>query len=284
MKKNVKKYGMSLKGLFFAGIFFSAATSYAQRPSVTLDAKLGQIAITDDMGSVIDANNITAATVIKLRIPVVSDNHGKAIPKGSSKIKIGLGSKLELDPSFNINSAELNGYFSWSKETNDGQIQITGDLVNDLPASVTGVDVFFKVRALTMGSSTITANFLITNHNGTVILSDENGANNVSALAYRVTDKVQVVLAGEATDIFLYPNPVSNQNFVSVQAKEGVFTGQYSFVLFDAAGKKIQTSSVELNGVNKFNYKFGIIASGKYLVQMNKASDGKKIILHFEKF
>lgn len=284
MKKNVKNYSSSVKALFFAGMFFSASISYAQRPSVSLDAKLGQIAITDDMGSVVDANNITATGIIKIRIPLVSDNHGKAIPKGSSKIKIGLGSKLEIDPSFNLNTAELNGYFSWSKEANEGQIQITGDLINDLPSSVTAVDVFFKVRALTMGSSTITANFLITNHSGSIILSDENGANNASALAYKVTDKVQTVLAGEATDITLYPNPVSNQNFVSIQAKSGAFKGQYFLVLFDAAGKKIQASSVQLNAVNKFEYKFGNIASGKYLIQMNRATDARQIALHFEKF
>lgn len=284
MKKNVKNYSGSLKVLFFAGMFFSAAISYAQRPSVTLDAKLGQIAITNDMGSVVDANDITATEIIKIRIPILSDNHGKAIPKGSSKIKIGLGSKLELDPSFNINTAELNGYFSWSKEANEGQIQITGDLINDLPSSVTSVDVFFKVRALTMGSSTITANFLITNHNGTVILSDENGANNVSSLAYRVTDKVQLVLAGEATGIYLYPNPVSNQNFVTIQAKDGAFKGKYNLVIFDAAGKQIQTTSVELNSLNKFDHKFGNIASGKYLITLTRASDAKQVVLHFEKF
>jgi hypothetical protein len=284
MKKNIKKYSNYLKILCIAGMSFSSVTGYGQRPSVTLDAKLGQIAITDDLGFAVDANNISAASVIKIRIPIESDNHGKAIPKGSTKIKIGLGSKLELDPSFNINSAELSNYFSWSKEANDGQIQITGDLVNDLPASVTAVDVFFKVRALTMGSSTITANFLVTNHNGTVILSDENGANNVSALAYRVTDKVPVLIPGEATDIYLYPNPVSGQNFVSIQSKTGAFNGQYTFVLFDAAGKRMQASSVELSGVNKFNYKFGNIASGKYLITLNKANDSKQIILHFEKF
>ncbi len=284
MKKNVRNHSSSVKALFFAGMFFSAANSYAQRPSVMVDAKLGQIAITDDMGSVVDANNITAASVIKMRIPVLNDNHGRAIPKGSSKIKIGLGSKLKLDPSFNMNSAELNGYFSWSKEEIDGQIQITGDLVNDLPASVTAVDVFFKVKAAMQGISTITANFLITNHNGTVILSDENGANNASALAYRVTDKVVAVLAGEATGIFLYPNPVSSQNFVTVQAKDGAFKGKYNLVLFDAAGKQIQTTSVELNAVNKFNYKFGNIAAGKYLINLNKADNSKQTVLHFEKF
>ncbi|MFN0081890.1 MAG: T9SS type A sorting domain-containing protein [Ferruginibacter sp.] len=284
MKKNVKNYGSSVKALFFAGMFFSAASSYAQRPSVTVDAKLGQIAITDAMGSVVDANNITAASVIKMRIPVLNDNHGKAIPKGSSKIKIGLGSKLELDPSFNMNSAELNGYFAWSKEENGGQIQITGDLVNDLPASVTAVDVFFKVRATMQGTSTITANFLVTNHNGAVILSDEDGGNNASALSYRVTDKVIAVLAGEAAGVFLYPNPVSNQNFVTVQAKDGAFTGRYNLVLFDGAGKQVQTTSVELSAVNNFRYKFGNIAAGKYFINLNKADNSKQTVLHFEKF
>jgi len=284
MKKNVKNHSRSLKALFFAGMFFSAAISYAQKPSVTVDAKLGQIAITDAMGAVIDANNITAASVIKIRVPVLNENHGKAIPKGSSKIKIGLGSKLELDPSFNINSAELGSYFSWSKAENEGQIEITGDLVNDLPSSVTAVDVFFKVKASMEGTSTISANFLITNHSGAVVLSDENGANNTSSLAYRVTDKAQIVLAGEPIGIFVYPNPVSTQNFVSIQAKEGVFNGQYNLLLFDATGKKVQVSYVALSAVNKFDYKFGTIAAGKYLIQLNKADNSKQTILHFEKF
>lgn len=284
MKKNVKNYSSSLKALFVAGMFFSASISYAQRPAVLLDAQLGQIAITDDMGSVVDANNITATGLVKIRIPLLSNNHGKAIPKGSSKIKIGLGSKLELDPAFNLNSAELNGYFSWSKEATEGQVQITGDLVNDLPSSITAVDVFFKVRAITMGSSTITANFLVTNHSGTVILSDENGANNVSALSYRVTDKVQTIIPGEATGVTLYPNPVTNQNFVSIQAKSGAFQGQYTLMLFDAAGKKVQASSIQLSSVNKFEYKFGNIAAGKYLINLNKADNSKQMVLHFEKF
>ena len=49
MKQNIRNHSRSLKALFFAGVLFSATTGYAQKLSVTVDAKLGQIAVTDAM-------------------------------------------------------------------------------------------------------------------------------------------------------------------------------------------------------------------------------------------
>ena len=38
-----------------------------------------------------------------------------------------------IDPGFNLSNAGMSNYFRWSSVESDGQIQITGDLINTLP-------------------------------------------------------------------------------------------------------------------------------------------------------
>ena len=177
MKQTINKSHFA-KGLFFAGLLAVSMTSVAQRASVTADPELGVITLANETGFTVDPSQLLADKVISIKIPVLNDNHGQAVPAGSCKVKIGLGSKLVLDPAFNLNSNGLGSYFSWSSANVDGQLQITGDLVSPLPANITNVTVALKVKASDEGNSTITANFLITNHNNSSILSDEDGANN----------------------------------------------------------------------------------------------------------
>ena len=283
MKKNLKNYRQLAKGLLFSGLMAVAVNSNAQRAAVMVDPQLGNISLANEVGFALNADAIQADDVITIKIPVINDNHGKAMPAGSSKIKIGLGSKLVLDPSFNINNAALSNYFKWTSAIAGGQVQLTGDLINELPASVREVSVAFKVKASKEGRSTITANFLITNHNTTAVLSDENGANNSSALSYRVSSKVVVIPAGEAINLTIFPNPAKDVNLVAIAAEKGLFEGRYAIVMYDVTGKLVQTSAVELNGVSKFDYKLGNIAAGKYLIKITKADASQSYLLKLEK-
>jgi hypothetical protein len=160
-----------------------------QQRAVLGDPKLGTIQFTDNAGFQIDEAFVQHGEIIKLKLPVFNDNHGQAIPSGSCKIKIGLGSKLELDPSFDLNTAALNSYFKWTAVNNSGQVQITGEQIAPLPASVKEVNVFFKVKGTVIGKSTITANYLISNHNTQTVMSDEDGSNNAAFLHYTVTNR-----------------------------------------------------------------------------------------------
>jgi Secretion system C-terminal sorting domain len=157
--------------------------------AVLTDPELGKIKFTDVAGYQLDEAYVQPGEIIKMKIPVLNNNHGQALPAGSCKIKIGLGSKLVLDPAYDLNSAALNSYFRWTAAENSGQVQVTGELIAPLPANVNDVDVSFKVKGAGLGHSTITANFLISNHNTVSIVSDEDGTNNASYLAYTVTDK-----------------------------------------------------------------------------------------------
>lgn len=282
MKKNMNR--KFVKTLFFMGFLSCAIGGYAQqRVPVKADPQLGTIKLMDDNGAGIDANDLETGKVIKMQIPVISDNHNQALPAGSCKIKIGLGSKLELDPAFDLNSVALNNYFAWTSSVNSGQVEITGNLVNALPADVTFVNVAFKVKATVLGRSTITANFLITNHNSTAVLSDENGANNASSLAYKVEKNASPVAAGEATQPYLYPNPVVDVKTVMIETKQGEFKGTYAITISDAAGKNVHSGSVKLDGVKNFRYQIGNMAAGKYLMMIMKSGSEKMYIIKFEK-
>ncbi len=189
MKVNFKKSAhLSLKGLLFSGLLAASLSSVAQQRAVTLDPKLGSIKVTDMAGNQINENFIQPGQLVKLVIPVANTDHNAAIPKGSCKVKIGLGSKLQLDPLLDLSTVNSSNYFTWSAVTAGGQSQLTGELNTALPASFQEVEVAFKVVGNQVGHSTITANFLITNHNTVTILSDNDGGNNASFLKYEISN------------------------------------------------------------------------------------------------
>jgi hypothetical protein len=282
MKQTIKNSHFT-RAMFFAGMLAVSMGSMAQRASVTADPQLGQITLVNETGFAVDASQVQADKLISIRIPVLNGNHGEAIPAGSCKIKIGLGSRLMLDPGFNINNTALSNYFKWTAADNGGQVQVTGDLIAPLPASITSVTVAFKVTASMEGSSTITANFLITNHNTSSILSDENGANNATSLQYKIVGKVAPVNAAGKLQLSVYPNPAKDVRSVMIKVEQGELKGRYSITLTDMAGKLIQSKQVELTALPSFTYSFGAIAAGKYLIKVASDDASQSAVLKFEK-
>ncbi len=188
MKINFKSIHNKMKCLVFASMLLTTVNSIAQQRAVILDPKLGEIKMTDLAGNLINENFIQPGQFVKLILPVANADNNAAIPKGSCKIKIGLGSKLLLDPQSNLTIGNASNYFTWSVSNNGGQSQITGELNTALPISFQQVEVAFKVVGNQVGHSTITANFLITNHNTAITLSDNDGNNNASFLKYNITN------------------------------------------------------------------------------------------------
>jgi len=202
MKSNSKIKQFLTRSLLASSVLFCSLNGMAQQGrAVMADPKLGTISFTDMGGYQLDEAYIQPNELVKIKIPVLNNSHGQALPAGSCKIKIGFGSKLVLDPAYDLNTAAMNSYFKWTAAMNSGQLQVTGELIAPLPANVTDVDVALKVKGTVVGKSTITANFLITNHNTRTVLSDENGANNSSFLQYTVTNRQAPVSVTTITDI-----------------------------------------------------------------------------------
>ena len=170
--------------LILLPLFMMAAKVQAQTP-VTADPALGSFDITTQADAPVNANTLTGNVVYKLKLVVINNDQAHSIPEGTAYIRIGLGSKMIVDPAFNLATAPLNDHFSYSVISSVGQSDIYCLIHTDLPASY-AEEMVFNVRVVNQGASTVSGNFLIFNNNPAYTLSDNNSGNNTASLQYQV--------------------------------------------------------------------------------------------------
>lgn len=174
-------------------ILLLLCTYHSGAQAVFADPSLGQAFFTTNEGTPVDVPpTLAKETVYILKIPFFNRNTTNAVQQGTTKLKIGLGSKLILEPTFNLSSTNTSNFFNWTAEVLGGQVQLTGDQFAPIPGNFSDT-AEFQVRGVILGVSTVTANFLVTNHNGGgITLSDDNGANNLTAQAYLINESLPV--------------------------------------------------------------------------------------------
>ncbi len=153
------------------------------------DPATGQLDITDQSGESINANFLFPGDITVLKVPVYNLSQLVALPSGSCKMVINLGQYMILDPAFNLATAPLSSYFSWSSAVVGGKFIITGNLIASLPGDFYGT-ASFNLKANTLGSSIILSDFLVTNHSSSVTLIDEDINNNTASLSYIITTQI----------------------------------------------------------------------------------------------
>lgn len=161
-----------------------ALTTSAQT-AVTADPGIISFDITDPGDVSVNANSLSQNSIYKIKLGVLNGSQANAIPDGSAYIRIGLGTKLIIDPAFNLATAAYNEYFTWSTQVNSGQVEIFGILHTPLPADFIG-ELSFDVKANLIGTSSSSGNFLVSNNNPLYTLSDNNPGNNFTSLSYTV--------------------------------------------------------------------------------------------------
>jgi Secretion system C-terminal sorting domain len=187
-----------MKKLFF--LLFIASPFFTAAQSVTADPSLDPMKITTLVSGNILVTQLPINGIIKLKVPILNRNTNNPLPSGTCKVKVGLGSKIILDPLFNLSTVNTSNYFSWTASASGGQVQITGDLIAELPANFNDT-AYFDIKGIILGNSTITTNFLVTNHNTNVTLSDENGTNNNASIPYTIINSiVPVTFTGVYTE------------------------------------------------------------------------------------
>ncbi len=177
-----------MRSILLTGLLATSLGGYcqtSQRMSSIADPKVGQISLTDMQGRALDPDHLPYNEMVKMRIPVSNTSGANTIPMGSAKLKIGFGTKLHIDPA-SLNTAGMNGIFKWSVGQVGGQTEVTGEVIGEFPADLHDIFLSFPARASVMGKSTITANFLISNHDTRTILSDLNPNNNTAYLQYTI--------------------------------------------------------------------------------------------------
>lgn len=169
--------------LFLLGLFLFLSSSHAQVP-VSADPGVGSFDITTMAGVPVNANALVKNIVYKLKLFILNGDQVNAIPPNTVEIRIGLGSKMILNPSFNLAAAPFFNYFTWTSSTVGSQVQISGVLHTALPPNF-AEELEFEVKPSLQGNSTVSGNFLVVNNNPNFILSDYN-SNNFASMSYSV--------------------------------------------------------------------------------------------------
>ena len=215
--------------IFLLSLLVAVSFNGFTQTVVFADPGVGALYITFPAGGTANANNLAINQPYVLNVPLFNSNQLNSIPPLTIRVKIGLGSKMILDPGFNLATAPLSNYFSWSYAVVSGQGTITGDLIQTLPADFNGTASFNVITSI-LGTSTITANMLIVNNNPSFILSDESSANNFAQLQYTVLSVVPVTftnlnLIKKGCDVnirFTTMNEINLDHYEVEYSKDGI--------------------------------------------------------------
>ena len=153
---------------------------------IIADPATGQMDITNQLDISLNANAISQNSIVLLKVPVYNLHQLTALPAGSCKFIIRLGSNVIPDPAFIIATAPLSNYFAWTSAIVNGQVVITGDLIIPLPGDFAQIAIF-KLKGNALGTSIIESSFLVTNHNTNTPLLDEDPNNNTATLSYTIS-------------------------------------------------------------------------------------------------
>lgn len=256
-------------------LLLAVSSFCANAQAVIADPALGQVTIANIVNQNIIDNppSLALGVVFILKVPIKNLSATNSIPPGSVKVKIDFGSKLILDPTFILATASTSNYFNWaySFDTEGGQFQLTGDGFGLLPIPPGYSDTAsFLVRGSLIGFSTTRANFLVTNHNTTIILSDNN-LNNVSFQDYVITS---APLPVTFTGLFLKKDDCdidvtfTSENEINLKHYEVEYSSDG--VNFQRAGK------VETNSLRKYNFKLKLpqtFTKGKVFVRIKSVDN-----------
>ncbi len=240
-----------MKFLIFTCFLMFSLNNYGQ--SVIADPAINQVDVANIDHTVLNASSIPLDNALELKIPIYNYDLVNGLPQGSCKIKIGLGSKMILDPQFNLSSLPSSAYFNWTFDTGSGQGQITGDLKKDLPPNYSD-NVILKLIGNLQGNSTITTNFLVTNHNTAIVLSDLNPTNNNSFLAYTI------VPAGPLPVTFTGLNVVNKGCVIDVDffTQGEINVNKYEIEVSKDGVNFINTGVITAANLSKYSYSFSI--------------------------
>ncbi len=192
LRKMVRSYQNNICKKALLTFLWAAFFLFSQAQTATAiyaDPAVISFDITTVNDGVVDPNNLFTGTVYKLKLSIVNLDQAHPIPNGTCAVRIGLGSKMIVDPAYDLANAPFSNYFSWTTTTTGGQVQINGAIINTLPPDFLA-DLSFNVKAATInttGSSTVSSNFLITNDNPAFLFSDQNPTNNSANLSYAFT-------------------------------------------------------------------------------------------------
>ena len=209
-------------GAFTVTQTVAGCTSAAASINVTLgnaiaDPAVGGIFVTNLSDATVSANSLLFTQNYKLKLPVFNLNQFTSIPSSAINFKVDLGTRLQLDPAFNLATAPLSNYFNYSVAIVAGRQIITGVQIAEIPADFDGI-VVFNVRGTLTCTSTISSQIVITNTSASV--TDEDLNNNLATLRYTLP----VTVTATPVNVTCFGAANGNINVVASPGTTIVFT------------------------------------------------------------
>ncbi len=182
---------------------------------VTADPAISQMSFETVTNGAQSANTLLFTQDYNLKVPFFNFSQSDDVPNGTIKLTIDLGTKLLLASGFNIATAPLNNYFTWSTAIVGGHEIITGRQIAPIPADFIGTLVF-RVHGSLSCTSTISSNISVVNLSA--LLIDEDVQNNAALLQYTLpvtitSTQVNVTCNGAANGII---NPIASPGTIVV--------------------------------------------------------------------
>lgn len=184
--------------------------------SQSVDIGYSNNAFTDPNGRPVDANNFSVNQVARLQVAFSNNSFTDNAPAGRYRLIIGLGSGFVLNPSYNLATAPLSNYFTFTYAVTGGQGVITGTAIAPVPPLFTGL-TYFEVKATTPGASTASFNITIDNSAGAPFFTDPNSLNNSALNPYNVNNIILPVTFAGLTAAIKDCNVYINWNVKSQQ-------------------------------------------------------------------
>jgi hypothetical protein len=170
---------------------------------VTADPAVGQMNFVTLSNAAQSANNLLFTQDYKLRVPFYNLNQTDIVPNGTIRVNIDLGNRLVLAPGFNLATAPLSNYFTWTSAVVGGKVIITGTQIAAIPEDFVST-LEFNVKGSLSCTSTVTSTISVVNL--AALLIDEDTQNNAATLQYNLpvtvsTTQVNVTCNGAANGI-----------------------------------------------------------------------------------
>ena len=209
-------------GAFTVTQTIAGCTSAAASINVTLgnaiaDPAVGGIFVTNLSDATVSANSLLFTQNYKVKLPVFNLNQFTAIPSSAINFRVDLGTRLQLDPAFNLATAPLSNYFSYSAAIVAGRQIITGVQIAEIPADFDGI-AEFNVRGTLTCTSTLSSAIVITNTSASV--TDEDLNNNLATLRYTLP----VTVTATPVNVTCFGAANGNINVVASPGTTIVFT------------------------------------------------------------
>jgi hypothetical protein len=210
--------------------------------SIVTDPAIGGMDITNMGGTSQSSNTLLFTQNYILTLPVYNFSQSDALPTGATTLTIDLGTKMIVDPAFNLATAPLSSYYAWSVNTVAGHQVITGTQIMPIPADYNDVAAF-TVKGTTSCTSTITAHI-------SQYVNDEDPSNNNANMQYTFAVTVS------ATPTNITCNGASNGT-ITVVSSPGT-----TLSIKNASNVIVSTSAVTTN-----------LAPGVYIVTASATGD-----------